>query len=65
LIALDARLGCLEPNLAEDSDAQRMINAVVIGFDLAFDLEIKMPFLMKFRTPAMKRFIKYQEDVLE
>ncbi|CAB3362649.1 Hypothetical predicted protein [Cloeon dipterum] len=65
LIALDTRLGCLEPNLAKDSEAQRMIDAVVNGFDLMFDLEFKIPFWKFMNTPSWKKFVKCEEEILE
>ncbi|XP_065345992.1 uncharacterized protein LOC135943381 [Cloeon dipterum] len=65
LIALDTRLGCLEPNLAKGSEAQRMIDAVVAGFDLMFDLEFKIPFWKFMNTPTWKKFVKCEEEILE
>jgi hypothetical protein len=65
LIALDTRLGCLEPNLAKDSDAQRMIDAVVNVFILSFDLDFKIPIWKLISTPTWKKFVKYEEDILE
>jgi len=65
MIALDTRLGCLEPNLAKDSEAQRMIDAVINVFSLVFELDFKVPIWKLFPTPALKKFIKYQHDIME
>jgi len=62
---LDTRLGCLEPNLAKDSEAQRMINAVGSVLQLSFDLDFNLKIWKLFSTPTLKKFIASQEDILK
>ncbi|XP_059477794.1 probable cytochrome P450 49a1 [Neocloeon triangulifer] len=64
LIALDTRLGCLQLNLAKDSEAQQMIDAVINVFNLSFELDFKLPIWKLIATKELKEFIKYEEDIL-
>jgi len=66
MIALDTRLGCLEEiNLAKDSDAQRMIDAVGNVIQLGFELDFKVPIWKLFSTPKLKQFNNYQQVIME
>jgi cytochrome P450 family 49 subfamily A len=62
-VALDQRLGCLEPNLAPDSDAQQMINAVGTFFKNVGVLELKIPFWRLFPTPTWNKYIKALDTI--
>lgn len=65
LIALDTRLGCVQANLGKESDAQRMIDAVNAVFELSFKLDLQVPVWKLFTTPTLRKFIKYEDDILE
>ncbi|XP_035690637.1 probable cytochrome P450 CYP44 [Branchiostoma floridae] len=57
LVILGKRMGCLTlDQLAEDSDAQRMISAVLEFFLYFGKLEMSLPFYRYFSTPAWKKF---------
>ncbi|XP_071452595.1 probable cytochrome P450 49a1 [Hetaerina americana] len=64
-VALDARLGCLAPNLAPGSEPQRVIDAVNVALDKLFDLEIGLPFWKIMTTPSFKKFIDALDVFLE
>ncbi|KAG8221872.1 hypothetical protein J437_LFUL003248 [Ladona fulva] len=64
-IALDKRLGCLAPNLPEDSEPQRMIHAVGDFFDNIFALEVGPPIWKVYPTAAWKKFVKALDVFLE
>ncbi|XP_054718545.1 probable cytochrome P450 301a1, mitochondrial [Uloborus diversus] len=57
LVGLDTRLGCLERNLAPDSDAMKMIRSVQAQFDLMGKLEM-VPLYKYFSTPNWRRYTK-------
>ncbi|CAB3362650.1 Hypothetical predicted protein [Cloeon dipterum] len=65
LISLDTRLGCLQQHLAKDSDAQKMIDAVVQIFELTYELDFKVPFWKLFPSKTMEALIGYSDNVLE
>ncbi|KAF4526692.1 hypothetical protein B566_EDAN010122 [Ephemera danica] len=65
LVALDTRLGCLEPNLAPDSDPQRMIHAAIAIFQCAFDLDMKIPIWKLLSTPTWRNFVKQCDAFVE
>ncbi|KAL7288610.1 hypothetical protein TKK_0017347 [Trichogramma kaykai] len=65
LIALDHRLGCLADNLPQDSEAQRMINAVHEMFELMYQLEL-LPNLWKYyNTRKLKRFFTAMDTLVK
>jgi hypothetical protein len=55
---LDARLGCLKPNLAADSEPYRLIHAADEAFELLFKLDGGIPLWKYITTPSWKRFVK-------
>jgi len=55
----------LEPGLAKDSEAQRMIDAVLNVFALSFELDFKVPIWKIIPTRAFKTFMKAEQDILE
>jgi len=51
VVGLNTRLGCLDPNLNPDSEAQKMINAANTSFTTSNKLEFGLPFWRFFKTP--------------
>ncbi|XP_071452498.1 probable cytochrome P450 301a1, mitochondrial [Hetaerina americana] len=64
-VALDTRLGCLESNLAPDSEPQRIIDAVNTILEEMFNLQFSMPFWKLFPTPTWKKFVQANDVFLE
>ena len=56
-VALDTRLGCLEPNLTPDSEPQQIINAAKHALRNVAVLELKMPFWRYFPTPIWTKYV--------
>jgi hypothetical protein len=65
VVALNTRLGCLSANLAPDSEAQKMINAVNTTFNEVANLELNFPLWKFIETPALKRLYKAQDIFTE
>ncbi|XP_059480106.1 probable cytochrome P450 301a1, mitochondrial [Neocloeon triangulifer] len=65
LIALDTRLGCLDPNMKPDSVPQKMITAIHQLFTDMHILEMKSMVWHFIPTPTFKRFIKNSDLLLE
>ncbi|KAF2886967.1 hypothetical protein ILUMI_19206 [Ignelater luminosus] len=60
-IALDRRLGCLDPNLRRDSEPQKIIDSAIRMFYLYYKIEV-LPTLWKvYKTKTFREFI----DVLD
>ena len=57
-IALDTRLGCLDANLAPDSEPQKMIDSVRVQFESFQTLEFRIPIWKYVSTPAWRKFVK-------
>jgi len=64
-IALDTRLGCLDANLAPDSEAQKMIDSVQVQGDALKKLEIGIPIWKYVSTPTWRKFVKAADVFLE
>ncbi|XP_055839276.1 probable cytochrome P450 301a1, mitochondrial [Episyrphus balteatus] len=64
-VALDARLGCLEPNLSEDSEPQQIINAAKYALRNVATLELKAPFWRYFPTPLWTRYVNNMNFFVE
>ncbi|KAL6260930.1 hypothetical protein P5V15_008458 [Pogonomyrmex californicus] len=62
-IAMDCRLGCLEPNLAPDSEPQIMINCVQEMFELMYRLEILTSLWKVYNTPNLKKFFRVMDTL--
>ena len=60
-ISLNTRLGCLDPNLAPDSDAQKLITAANISFQTANKMEFTFPVWKYYMTKPMRKFFKAQD----
>ncbi|CAG0884942.1 unnamed protein product, partial [Darwinula stevensoni] len=66
LVALDRRLGCLEPNLSKDSPPQRMIEAVNDMFAAMNRTEFgTLPWWKFFPTPSWKKLVQSQRTHME
>jgi hypothetical protein len=57
-IALDTRLGCLDANLAPDSEPQKMIDSVQVQFESILKLEFGIPLWKYVSTPGWRKFVK-------
>jgi hypothetical protein len=64
-MALNTRLGCLDPNLRSDSDAQRMIAATNDTFDALNVTENNLPLWKIWPTPAFKQLVAAQDIFTE
>ena len=65
LVALSKRLGCLEPNLPDDSIQMKMIKEVNILFESLNTTEMGMKFWKLFRTPAFRKLEKSHDTFLK
>ncbi|KAI9565465.1 hypothetical protein GHT06_009257 [Daphnia sinensis] len=61
VVGLNTRLGCLRPDLAPDSEAQKLINAANFSFDAINDLEHNFPFWKFFVTPMLQKLYDAQD----
>nr|XP_029732297.1 probable cytochrome P450 301a1, mitochondrial [Aedes albopictus]XP_029732298.1 probable cytochrome P450 301a1, mitochondrial [Aedes albopictus]XP_029732299.1 probable cytochrome P450 301a1, mitochondrial [Aedes albopictus] len=57
LVALDTRLGCLEPNLSDNSEPQQIINAAKYALRNVATLELKAPYWRYFPTPLWSKYV--------
>ncbi|XP_046621725.1 probable cytochrome P450 49a1 [Neodiprion virginianus] len=57
VVALDTRFGCLEGDLSEDSEAQRLIQTVLAWFELWYQLEAQPSLHHWVDTKNWKKFI--------
>lgn len=64
-VALDTRLGCLEPNLAPDSEPQQIINAAKYALRNVATLELKLPFWRYIPTPLWTRYVNNMNFFVE
>ncbi|XP_078680497.1 putative cytochrome P450 CYP44 [Branchiostoma floridae x Branchiostoma belcheri] len=65
LVVLGKRLGCLTlDQLAEDSDAQRMISAILDFFFYFAKLEMSLPVYKYISTPAWKKFVRANDTMI-
>lgn len=64
-VALDTRLGCLEPNLSPDSEPQQIIDAAKYALRNVATLELKAPYWRYFPTPLWTRYIKNMNFFVE
>jgi hypothetical protein len=65
LVALDTRLGCLEPNLSPDSEPQQMIEAVHTMFKCLHVLEIGSFMWKLYPTPTWNKFVATMDFFVE
>jgi hypothetical protein len=64
-IALDTRLGCLDANLAPDSEAQKMIDSVQVEAEALTKLDFGIPIWKYVSTPTWRKFVKAADVFLE
>lgn len=64
-MALDTRLGCLEPNLSPDSEPQQIIDAAKYALRNVATLELKAPYWRYFPTPLWTRYVKNMNFFVE
>ena len=65
VVGFNTRLGCLDPNLASDSEAQKMIQAANVSFTTLNELEVSVPFWKLFQTPTVKKLFQAQDFFTE
>jgi cytochrome P450 family 49 subfamily A len=64
-VALDTRLGCLEPNLDPDSEPQLMINSLQTQINCVYKMEMKLPLWKYVSTPTWRKFVKASDIFAE
>lgn len=64
-VALDTRLGCLEPNLDPNSEPQQIINAAKYALRNVATLELKFPFWRYFPTPLWSKYVNNMNYFVE
>lgn len=64
LVAINRRLGCLDPNLSPDSDQMRLINLVNNMFTSLSKLEFSIKWWKLFPSPAFNKLKKCQDEFL-
>ncbi|KAG8302514.1 hypothetical protein J6590_031585 [Homalodisca vitripennis] len=64
-VALDVRLGCLDPKLTGDSEPQKIINAAKYALRNVAILELKMPFWRYIPTPLWSRYVNNMDYFIE
>lgn len=64
-VALDTRLGCLEPNLDPNSEPQQIINAAKYALRNVATLELKFPFWRYIPTPLWTKYVNNMNYFVE
>jgi len=64
-IALDTRLGCLDANLAPDSEPQKLIDSVQVKIESFHKLEFGIPIWKYVSSPTWRKFVKALDVFLE
>ena len=65
MVGLNTRLGCLDRNLAPDSEAQMMITAVNTSFSAMSEMELSIPIWKYYQTKDMKKLFEAQDFFTE
>lgn len=65
LVALDTRLGCLEPNLSPESETQQIIEAAKFALRNVAVLELKAPYWRYFPTPLWTKYVNNMNYFVE
>lgn len=63
--SLDTRLGCLEPNLSPDSEAQKIINAINTFFWNVAEVELRMPVWRIYKNKSFRDYIGALDEFRE
>jgi hypothetical protein len=64
-VALDTRLGCLEPSIGGNSEPQKIIDAAKFALRNVAILELKMPFWRYIPTPLWSRYVRNMDFFIE
>jgi hypothetical protein len=64
-VALDTRLGCLDPNLPPNSEPQKIIDAAKFALRNVALLELKFPFWRYIPTPLWSHYVKNMNFFIE
>ncbi|KAE8745657.1 Cytochrome P450 CYP301 [Frankliniella occidentalis] len=64
-VALDTRLGCLDPNLPPDSEPQKIIDAAKFALRNVAVLELKFPFWRYIPTPLWTHYVNNMNFFVE
>lgn len=64
-VALDTRLGCLEPNLSPNSEPQQIIDAAKFALQNIATLELQFPFWRYFPSPLWSKYVKNMNYFVE
>ncbi|XP_075234663.1 putative cytochrome P450 301a1, mitochondrial [Lycorma delicatula] len=64
-VALDVRLGCLDPNLSPDMEPHKIINAAKFALRNIALLELKFPFWRYIPTPLWSRYVNNMDYFIE
>ncbi|KAK9872103.1 hypothetical protein WA026_016148 [Henosepilachna vigintioctopunctata] len=64
-VSLDARLGCLDPDLPPDSEPQKIIDAAKYALRNVAILELKFPFWRYFPTSVWTNYVKNMDYFIE
>jgi len=64
-IALDTRLGCLDANLAPDSESQKMIDSVQVQFESIHKMELGTPIWKYVSSPTWRKYVKAADEFVE
>lgn len=64
-VALDVRLGCLDPKLPPDSEPQKIINAAKYALRNVATLELKLPFWRYIPTPLWSKYVNNMDYFIE
>lgn len=65
MVAFDTRLGCLDPNLSSDSEAQKMIDAARYSGSALAEIEFSVPVWKLYKTKKMRKLYEAQDFVAE
>lgn len=63
VVAFNTRLGCLNPNLAPDSEAQKMIDTANYTFTATNELEFGFPVWKYYKTEKLKKLYEAQDFI--
>lgn len=64
-VALDVRLGCLDPKLTADSEPQKIIDAAKYALRNVATLELKAPYWRYIKTPLWTRYVNNMNFFIE
>lgn len=64
-VSLDVRLGCLDANLSQDSEALKIIEAAKYALRNIAILELRFPFWRYFPTSLWTRYVKNMDYFVE